>query len=175
MPCGKRCGSTTMLALASRLTCQQSSMLTYTYPASFIPDETTASAMLLIMSSLTLHANLFQEFHPMGGVSARLAEMEGLSCAARKAAERERPTISRGMRRRIFMQTLYQNDRKIETAMVGAGFSLASYFLVEEIGHELDGFFCLRQLEVIPEGVWERLEDSQLRVDTGAEQRAVEN
>jgi hypothetical protein len=63
---------------------------------------------------------------------------------------------------------------RLKPAMVGAGLSLASYFLVEEIGHELDGFFCLRQLEVIPEGVWERLEYNQLRVDTGAEQRAVE-
>src|SRR5215831_7896436 len=37
-----------------------------------MPDFTTASAMLLIMSSLTLQPNLFQEFHPIGGVSARV-------------------------------------------------------------------------------------------------------
>src|SRR5579859_1368514 len=51
-----------------------------------MPDFTTASAMLLIMSSLTLHANLFHEFHPMGGVSARLAEGAGVTCASRVAA-----------------------------------------------------------------------------------------
>ena len=65
-----------MLAFSSRLTCQQSSMFTYMYPASFIPDLTTASAIPLIMSSLTLHWNLFQEFQPIGGVSARFAEGE---------------------------------------------------------------------------------------------------
>src|ERR1700751_148632 len=81
MPCGKCCGSTTMLPLASRLTCQQSSMFTYTYPASFMPDFTTASAMPLIMSSLTLHANLFHEFQPMGGVGARFADGNNFSCA----------------------------------------------------------------------------------------------
>src|ERR1051326_7084231 len=81
MPCGKRCASATTLPLASRLTCQQSSMLTYTYPASFIPDFTIASAMPLIMSSLTLQANLFHEFQPIGGVSAKLADGAGLTCA----------------------------------------------------------------------------------------------
>src|SRR5208283_2806210 len=91
MPCGKRCGSATMLPCASRLTCQQSSMLTYTYPASFIPDLTIASAMSLIMSSRTLQANLFHEFQPIGGVRARFADGgklgEGLSCANRAAAK----------------------------------------------------------------------------------------
>src|SRR6266536_673180 len=89
MPCGKRCGSTTMLAFASRLTCQQSSMFTYTYPASFMPDFTTASAMPLIKSSLTLQANLFHEFQPMGGVSARFADTEDFSCARRLGIKSE--------------------------------------------------------------------------------------
>src|SRR5437868_6292167 len=107
MPCGKRCASATIFPLASRLTCQQSSMLTYTYPASFIPDFTTASAMPLIMSSLTLQANLFQEFQPIGGVSAILAEGDDFSCAERAATKME---IQNGTRieRVIFMQTLYQ-------------------------------------------------------------------
>src|SRR5215471_8958420 len=70
-----------MFAFASRLTCQQSSMFTYSYPASFMPDFTTASAMLLIMSSLTLQPNLFQEFQPMGGVTARFADGDVISCA----------------------------------------------------------------------------------------------
>src|SRR5208282_6442141 len=90
MPCGKRCGSTTMFAFASRPTCQQSSMLTYSYPASFMPDLTTASAIFLIISSLTLQPNLFHEFHPMGGVSARLADRDALPCAGRFGASSER-------------------------------------------------------------------------------------
>ena len=39
--------------------------------------------MLLIMSSLTLQANLFHEFQPMGGVRARCADGDVLSCAIR--------------------------------------------------------------------------------------------
>src|ERR1700692_2158232 len=37
-----------------------------------MPDFTIASAICRIKSSLTLHANLFQLFHPMGGVRASL-------------------------------------------------------------------------------------------------------
>src|SRR5437588_8295079 len=112
MPCGKRCGSATMLAFASRLTCQQSSMLTYSYPASFIPDFTTASAMFLIMSSLTLQANLFHEFQPMGGVSARLAEGAVVSWANRPCTKSEMLNNAR-IRRLVFMQTLYQKCPEI--------------------------------------------------------------
>src|SRR5579864_2685108 len=39
-----------------------------------MPDLTIASAIPRTSSSLTLQANLFQEFHPMGGVSARPLE-----------------------------------------------------------------------------------------------------
>jgi hypothetical protein len=56
-------------------------------PASFIPDLTTASAMLLIMSSLTLQANLFHEFHPMGGVRARVLDIALLSWPSNGNAE----------------------------------------------------------------------------------------
>jgi hypothetical protein len=98
-----------MLALASRLTCQQSSMLTYTYPASFIPDFTTASAMPLIRSSLTLQANLFHEFQPIGGVSARFAEGEVFSCAIRPVTENSRQKNMLSTTCLIFMQTFYQN------------------------------------------------------------------
>ena len=59
-----------MVPLASRDTCQQSSIVTYWYPASRMPVVTIASAMPLIRLSLTSHPNLFQLFHPMGGVSA---------------------------------------------------------------------------------------------------------
>src|ERR1035437_6394500 len=111
MPCGKCCGSTTMLPLASRLTCQQSSMLTYTYPASFIPDFMTVSAIPLIRSSLTLQANLFHEFQPMGGVSARFADGEPPSCATppvtRSSIEKNKNMVE--TTRHVFMQTFYQN------------------------------------------------------------------
>src|SRR5438270_10781157 len=70
MPEGKRCESARMFPCLSRDTCQQSSMTMYWYPASFIPLVTIASAMDLIMSSLTLQPNLFQLFQPIGGVSA---------------------------------------------------------------------------------------------------------
>src|SRR5436305_15287299 len=112
MPCGKRCASATIFPLASRFTCQQSSMLTYTYPASFMPDFTMASAMPLIMSSLTLQANLFHEFQPMGGVRARFAEKEDFSCAS--MPERKRETQNKAATTRlIFMQTLNQNNIEI--------------------------------------------------------------
>ena len=59
-----------------------------------MPDFTTASAMLLIMSSLTLQPNLFQEFHPMGGVSARFAET-GTSLLAQDAEAGRRKAARR--------------------------------------------------------------------------------
>src|SRR5258706_13865692 len=49
-----------------------------------MPDFTIASAICRIMSSLTLQPNLFQLFHPMGGVRTRLAE--GLSWAISETA-----------------------------------------------------------------------------------------
>src|SRR5579864_7130217 len=117
MPCGKRCGSATMLPLESRLTCQQSSIFTYTYPASFIPDFTTASAMPLIRSSLTLQANLFHEFHPMGGVNARFAEGTLFSCADRTVTKSSRQANKKVVEttQPIFMQTFYQMRLRIGT------------------------------------------------------------
>src|SRR5579864_6595828 len=41
-----------------------------------MPDFSMPSAIARIRSSLTLQANLFQLFQPMGGVSARLADGE---------------------------------------------------------------------------------------------------
>src|SRR6187549_850181 len=60
-----------MKPFASRSPCQQSSMFTYMYPASFMPLVTMASAVSRIICSLTLHANLFQLFQPICGVLAR--------------------------------------------------------------------------------------------------------
>src|SRR5277367_4619506 len=48
-----------------------------------MPDFTIASAVCRMRSSLTLHANLFQLFHPIGGVGARLLAEILLSWARR--------------------------------------------------------------------------------------------
>src|SRR5450755_4396128 len=57
--------------LESRPFIQQSSRLTYSYPAAAIPLETIESAVALISASSRLHWNVFQEFQPMGGVAPR--------------------------------------------------------------------------------------------------------
>ena len=49
------------------LAIQQSSMLTYWYPAASRPFATIASAVALIRFSSMLHWNLFQLFQPIGG------------------------------------------------------------------------------------------------------------
>src|SRR5690349_6095293 len=79
MAFGKRSGYGTIFPVSSRFTCQQSSITMYWYPASFIPDETIASAAPFTRSSLTLQPNLFQVFHPIGGVSAK--PLDGGVCA----------------------------------------------------------------------------------------------
>ena len=78
-----------------------------------MPDFTMASAMLLIMSSLTLQANLFHEFQPMGGVSARFAEGEGFSCATTVVTNSSMQNNGAGRTRLIFMQTFYQKRLEI--------------------------------------------------------------
>src|SRR3954470_23281873 len=45
-----------------------SSMSTYSYPASFMPDDTRASACCLITVASMAPAKLFQEFQPIGGL-----------------------------------------------------------------------------------------------------------
>src|SRR6266446_4470551 len=80
--------SGTIFPSPSRLTCQQSSITTYSYPASFIPLVTIPSAIDLIKSSLTLQPNLFQLFHPIGGVSATPLSQACASVAAKRTAAR---------------------------------------------------------------------------------------
>src|SRR5579864_748933 len=75
-----------------------------------MPDFTTASAMLLIMSSLTLQANLFHEFQPMGGVSARLAEGDDFSCAVATESNSEMNTQKAAANAVFFMRLFYQNQ-----------------------------------------------------------------
>src|SRR3954469_24239141 len=93
MPEGNRWGSATMRPWPSRLTCQQSSITRYWYPASFMPVETRASAVALSRDSLTLQPNLFQLFQPMGGVAARPS-----AARAGAPARRRRPTSSMRIR-----------------------------------------------------------------------------
>src|SRR5260370_15112846 len=71
MPEGKVFASAMMLPGGSRLACQQSSMTTSSYPASFMPLLTRAAAADLTRSSLTLQAKRFQLFQPIGGVRAK--------------------------------------------------------------------------------------------------------
>src|SRR5580698_9271166 len=87
-----------------------------------MPDFTTASAIFLIISSLTLQPNLFQEFQPMGGVRARFAESRALSCCATELATTSEAQKHRTKRRRfIFMQTFYQNRARIGTWKMKGG------------------------------------------------------
>src|SRR5215469_1596819 len=107
MPDGKRAGSATIFPFSSRLTCQQSSITTYWYPTSFMPLVAIASATDLTRSSLTLQANLFQLFQPIGGVWARLsrsdcAQMaEGLSARTSSASSHTQRLL-----RRRFIESL---------------------------------------------------------------------
>src|SRR5260370_32888799 len=82
MPEGKRSASATMVPWASRLTCQQSSMFTNLKPAACMPLETIASAVSLISFSETTQANLFQLFHPLGGVWSRVEASAGSDAPA---------------------------------------------------------------------------------------------
>src|SRR6266481_4509417 len=52
---------------------------------------------------------------------------------------------------------------------------LTAKLFVEEFGHHVEGFFCFRQLEVIPEGVRQGFENEELRVVACAEQSAMEH
>ena len=65
------------------------------------------------MSSLTLQANLFQEFHPIGGVSARFFEALLFSCAARVAHSKKMAAAVIGILP-IFMKGFYQKWPEID-------------------------------------------------------------
>src|ERR1700735_3198282 len=62
------------------------------YPASFIPEETMASAAARTSLSVTLPAKRFQLFQPMGGVAAKVlvcaSSVEGMSKAASSKARK---------------------------------------------------------------------------------------
>ena len=72
--------------------------------------------MPLIRSSLTLQANLFHEFHPMGGVSARFADGEVFSCAIKPLTRSNMHAKDIDRIFRIFMHTFYQKRPWIGTA-----------------------------------------------------------
>src|SRR3954447_23300967 len=82
-----------------------------------MPDFTTASAISLIMSSLTLHANLFHEFQPMGGVRARFAEGDVFSCANEPETDSDIKKQASTMKGVFFMRQLYQNAGELGTEM----------------------------------------------------------
>src|SRR5580765_2584841 len=82
-----------------------------------MPDFTTASAMPLIMSSLTLQANLFHEFQPMGGVSARLAEGDVFSCATAAKVNNKTRKQDAATKQVFFMRMFYQNQSEAGTEM----------------------------------------------------------
>src|SRR4051812_10283321 len=86
MPEGKRCASAWMKPRLSREPCQQSSILTYWYPASRMPLATMASAVSRMSASLTLHWNLFQLFHPIGGVFASCVNFCALALPAQQTS-----------------------------------------------------------------------------------------
>src|SRR5579863_2997082 len=76
--------------------------------------------MLRIMSSLTLQANLFHEFHPMGGVRARFADggtAEGAACGFAAARKIRRVEDRASTIRAHFMQTFM----RIFVSEVGLG------------------------------------------------------
>src|SRR3979411_2510961 len=99
-----------MFALASRLTCQQSSITTYSSPASFMPDLAIASVVPLIRSSLTLQANLFQEFQPIGGVRARPLDGACVSCEERYVTKATTLKVAATRCTLIFMEAFYQKS-----------------------------------------------------------------
>src|SRR5579863_5772723 len=74
-----------------------------------MPDLTMASAMPRTSSSLTLQPNLFQVFHPMGGVSAKPLET-ALGCARPAALNDETIRIRESNFLDIFVAPLDGRD-----------------------------------------------------------------
>src|ERR1700737_5183715 len=83
-----------------------------------MPDLTMASAMPSIISSLTLQANLFQEFNPMGGVRAMVVLF---SCAERPAVRFKTAKTAATTCFPVFMRCFYQKRRDICTKKKGRG------------------------------------------------------
>ena len=76
MPPGHSLVSTTMLPAASRVPGHHpSSMLTYWYPASFRPHDTSASVCALMTLALMFAAKLFHDALPIGGAATTAAAL----------------------------------------------------------------------------------------------------
>src|ERR1700683_784194 len=58
---------------ASRVPCQQSSRLTYSYPAAFMPLEAMASTAAFTLASETSQPKAYHVFQPIEGVAASSA------------------------------------------------------------------------------------------------------
>ena len=96
----------------------------YWYPASRIPDVTSASAISFINFSLTLQPNLFQLFQPIGGVLANPLSSE----RARAAVADEHTAIRRHRsqhQRRNFTATFIQNPSEILNRVASADYARA--------------------------------------------------
>src|SRR6266853_570413 len=78
-----------------------------------MPDLTTASAMPLIMSSLTLQPNLFHEFHPIGGVGASALGFTVFSCAGRPAVTTKTANTTTATEPLVFMRYVFIRTRCI--------------------------------------------------------------
>src|SRR6267154_3137201 len=78
-----------------------------------MPDLTTASAMPLIMSSLTLQPNLFHEFHPIGGVGASALGFTVFSCAGRPAVTTKTANTTTATEPLVFMSYVFIRTRCI--------------------------------------------------------------
>src|ERR1700678_122743 len=76
----------------SRPSIQQSSRLTYWYPAACIPLLTKVSATLSIKVSLKLHSHVFHEIQPIGGVAARVSAADPSAAAWSSDASLEPPS-----------------------------------------------------------------------------------
>src|SRR3954471_19466169 len=73
-----------------------------------MPDLTIASAMPRTSSSLTLHPNLFQVFHPIGGV--RASPFEVSDCASETAVNSEHRVADR---HKSFLILLVEDSRQL--------------------------------------------------------------
>src|SRR4051794_27260799 len=73
-----------------------------------MPDVTIASAIPRTSSSLTLHPNLFQVFHPIGGV--RASPFEVSDCASETAVNSEHRVADR---HKSFLILLVEDSRQL--------------------------------------------------------------
>src|SRR5690349_19277220 len=100
MPPGHSLVSTTMLPAASRVPCHHpSSMLTYWYPASFRPRDTSASVCALMTLALMFAAKLFHDALPIGGAATTAAALAAAAAVDVAGTVRATATVVAARRR----------------------------------------------------------------------------